>query len=140
MKAIVRGASGTPGLVESVRDAVGEQRLHPGPAGEDLDRADTARRRVAVARGGDVGADLADDAPQCAEPEHQSVGAEEGQGHVALAAVGGDRDDPLARHLRARRELERGMERGAGGDPDQQALALGGRRARGASASRRRRR
>ena len=44
-----------PRLPERVRHAVGEQRLHPGPAGEDLERADAAGRGIAVARRGDVG-------------------------------------------------------------------------------------
>ena len=51
-----------PGLAQRVGDAVGEQRLHTGPAGEDLEGRDALRGRVAVARGGDVGADLLDDA------------------------------------------------------------------------------
>ena len=61
------------GLVERVRDPVREQRLDPGPAREDLDRADAARRRVAIARRGDVAADLLHDPAQCAEAEHQSA-------------------------------------------------------------------
>ena len=36
-------------------DAVREERLDPGPPGEDLDGADPARRGIAIARGGDVG-------------------------------------------------------------------------------------
>ena len=59
------------GLVERVRDAMGEQRLDARPAREDLDRADPARRGVAVARRGDVAADLLDDAPQCPQAEHR---------------------------------------------------------------------
>ena len=73
VKAIVARRQRHAGLVEGVRDPVGEQRLHPGPAGQDLDRADPARGRVAVARRGDVGADLLHDAAQCSEPEHQSA-------------------------------------------------------------------
>ena len=91
--AIVRGASGTPDLVEGVGDPVGEQRLHARPAGEDLDRADAARGGIAIARGGDVEPTSLHDAPQCSQPEHLKVRrpptrAEEGQRHVALAAVG----------------------------------------------------
>ena len=43
-----------PGLAQRVRDAVGEQRLHAGPAGEDLEGRDPLRGRVAIARRGDV--------------------------------------------------------------------------------------
>ncbi len=46
-----------PGLAQGVGDAVGEQRLHAGPAGEDLEGGDPLRRRVAVARGVDIGSD-----------------------------------------------------------------------------------
>ena len=42
-------------------------------AGEDLDRADAARGRVAVAHGGDVLAQLAQHARRQPEPEHQVV-------------------------------------------------------------------
>ena len=48
---------------------------------------------------------------------------EERQRHVALAAVGGDRDDPLALHLRPRRDVERGGDRGARRDADQEPFA-----------------
>ena len=77
-KAIVRGSQRHAGVVERVRDPVGEQRLDSGPAREDLDRADAARRRIAIAGRGDVAADLVHDAAQCPEPEHQS-GDEERQ-------------------------------------------------------------
>ena len=43
-------------------------------------------------------------------PEHRQSRDEERQRHVALAAVAGDRDDPLAGHLGPRGELERGVE------------------------------
>src|SRR3569623_612951 len=48
---------------------------------------------------------------------------EEWQRHVALTAVAGDRDDPLAGHLRTSCELQSRMERGASRNPDQQPLA-----------------
>ena len=46
------------GLVQRVGEAVGEDRLHPAPAGEDLEVETAVRRRIAVARRGDVGAHL----------------------------------------------------------------------------------
>ena len=58
------------GVVERVRDAVGQQRLHASPAREDLDRADPSRCRVTVARGRDVAADLANDTPESAQAKH----------------------------------------------------------------------
>ncbi len=59
-------------LVDRVRDAVGQQRLDAGPAGEDLDRADPARGGIAIARGGYVRGDLVRDAPECAESQHRT--------------------------------------------------------------------
>src|SRR5919197_5575727 len=49
---------------------MGEQRVHAGPACEDLDGRDAARRGVAVVGGGDVTADLAGPSTQGAKPEH----------------------------------------------------------------------
>ena len=74
-KAIVRGRERHARLVEGVRDAVGEQRLHARPAGEDLDGADAARRGVAIAGRGDVAADLPHDPAEGSDAEHrQKVG------------------------------------------------------------------
>ena len=50
--------------MQRVRDAVREQRLDARPGREHLGRADAERRGVALARGGDVAADLARDARQ----------------------------------------------------------------------------
>jgi len=50
--------------VEGVRDAVGQERLDAGPADQHLDRADTERRGVALARGLDIAAQLARQARQ----------------------------------------------------------------------------
>ena len=72
--ASARGATGTPALVERVRDAVREQRVHAGPGGEDLERRDAARGGIALVGGGDVAAQLAGDAAQGAEPEHRAEG------------------------------------------------------------------
>ena len=47
------------GLHQRVRGAVGQQRLHAGPAAEDLEGGDALGGGVAVARRGDVGAHLA---------------------------------------------------------------------------------
>ena len=58
------------GLVQGVGEAVGEDRLDPSPGGEDLERAGVAGRGVAVARGGDVGADLLDHPGEGSEAEH----------------------------------------------------------------------
>ena len=62
-----------PGVVEGVGEPVREQRLHAGPAREDLDRADAASGGVAVASRRDVASDLADDPSQCPDAEHQSA-------------------------------------------------------------------
>ena len=48
--ASARGASGMPPSCRRVGDAVGEQRVHARPRGEDLQRPDAARRRIALAR------------------------------------------------------------------------------------------
>ncbi len=72
--ASIRGASGHARLGERVRDAVGEQRLHAGPRGEDLERRDAARGGVAGVGGGDVAPELAGDAAQGAETEHATEG------------------------------------------------------------------
>ena len=47
-----------PGFEQRVRGAVGQQRLHPGPAGEDLEGRDALGGRIALARRVDVGTDL----------------------------------------------------------------------------------
>ena len=70
--AIARGTSGTPRPVQRVRDAVGEQGVDAGPQREDLERRDAARGGVALVGGGDVAADLADDAREGPRP---SIGA-----------------------------------------------------------------
>ena len=57
-------------VVQGVRDAMGEDGLHPTPGREDLRGARRARRRIAVARGADVVANLAHHAGQGAEAEH----------------------------------------------------------------------
>ena len=56
--AINRGSNGTPGLLQRVGEAVGEQRVDARPRDEDLERPDVASGRVAAACGGDVAADL----------------------------------------------------------------------------------
>ena len=61
------------GIVQRVGDAVGQQRVDAGPAREDLERRDAARRRVAIAGRGEVAADLAGDPRQRAEAEHADV-------------------------------------------------------------------
>jgi hypothetical protein len=53
-----------PVLLEGVRDAVRQQRLHAGPGGEDLERADPAGGRIARMGRGDVPPQLSRDAPQ----------------------------------------------------------------------------
>ena len=45
--------------VQRVGDAVGQQRVQAGPAGDDPERRDALGRRVALAHGGDVEAQLA---------------------------------------------------------------------------------
>ena len=49
---------------QTVCQPVGEQRLHPSPAREDLERGDAVGRRIAVARRGNVRPDLVDHAFQ----------------------------------------------------------------------------
>ena len=56
------------GAVQSVRDAVGQERVHPGPGGEDLRPRYAARGRVAALCRGDVAADLVD------QPKHVATG------------------------------------------------------------------
>jgi hypothetical protein len=58
-------------LPEGVGDPVGEQRLHPGPAGEDLESTDLVGGGVAVAGRSDVRGHLADHASERAKAEHQ---------------------------------------------------------------------
>ena len=58
-------------LVKRVGHAVDKDRLHTAPAGEDLERPDAARGRIALARGREVAADLAADLLQKPEPEHR---------------------------------------------------------------------
>ena len=71
-----------------------------------------------------------DDPPQVSEPsiaKRRIIRCEEGQGHVALAR---SRQTIVTTRLPAisgrARDLERGLDRRAGRDPDQEALALGG--------------
>jgi hypothetical protein len=49
---------------------MGKQGLHPGPAREDLDRANPPRGRIAVAGRSDIRSDLLSDTLQCSEAEH----------------------------------------------------------------------
>ena len=56
--------------VAELNKAVGEQRLDPGPAGEHPDRADTERRRVALAGGREIAADFARQARERSEAGH----------------------------------------------------------------------
>ena len=51
------------GLAQGMGEAVGEQRLHAGPAEQDLEGGDALSGRVAIARGSDVGAHLPDHQP-----------------------------------------------------------------------------
>ena len=48
------GTSGTPDLVQRVRDAVGEQRLHAAVGEQDLEPPDPARGGIALLRGRQV--------------------------------------------------------------------------------------
>src|SRR5215831_9050988 len=57
-------------LVERVGGSVDEDRLHPAPAREDLERADAARRGIALPRGGEIATHLAGYPPQQSEPKH----------------------------------------------------------------------
>ena len=61
------------GLVERVRDPVGEQRLDAAVGEEDLEPADAARGRVAFLRGRQVLPQLAGDPRECAQAEHQGA-------------------------------------------------------------------
>ena len=61
------------GLVQRVRDAVGEQRLHAAVGEEDLEPADAARGGVALLRRRQVLAQLAGDPRECSEAEHQGA-------------------------------------------------------------------
>ena len=68
-----RGANGHAGVVHHVGDAVGQQRLYAAVGEQDLDPADVAGRGVAVLRGGEVLAQLARDAGEGAQAEHQGA-------------------------------------------------------------------
>ena len=60
-----------PRSVQGMGDPMREQRLHPAPGREDRDRADGPCGRIAVAGGGDVGANLLDDPCRpCSQPGH----------------------------------------------------------------------
>ena len=61
------------GLVERVRDAVGQQRLHAAVGEEDLDPADAARGGIAFLRGRQVLPQFAGDPRECAQAEHQGA-------------------------------------------------------------------
>ena len=75
-----RGGEGHAGLAQRVGDPVGEQRLHAGPAGEDLEGRDALRGGVAVARRRDVVPDLAEDPAPGAHPDLRAVhGAKKGR-------------------------------------------------------------
>ncbi len=67
-----QGGDRNSGVVQRVGYAMSEQRLHAGPGGEDLQRADAAGRGIAVTRGGDVAGDLAKHSSQGPETEHGS--------------------------------------------------------------------
>ena len=58
------------GLVQGVRNAVSKQCLYAGPCGENLESAHAARSGIAVTRGRNVAADLADHATQSSQAEH----------------------------------------------------------------------
>ena len=60
-------------LVQRMRDAMREQRLHAAVGGEHLDPADAARGRVALRGRGQVLAQLTRHLRQCPEPEHQGA-------------------------------------------------------------------
>ena len=60
-------------LVQRVRDAVREQRLHAAVGEQDLEPADAARGGVAVLRRGQVLAQLARHARECPQAEHQGA-------------------------------------------------------------------
>ena len=69
------------GLVQSVGDAVGENGLDASPGRQDLRRRGGARCGIAIARGADVGANLAEDPREGAETEHaESIGRCVGRG------------------------------------------------------------
>jgi hypothetical protein len=62
------------GAVQSMRHAVGEDRVHAWPGGEDLERPNPPGRRIAAVCGGNVTSNLSRGARKEAEPEHrQSV-------------------------------------------------------------------
>ena len=159
-----RGSSGTPALVQRVRDAVGQQRVDARPGREDLRRptpraagsrsraACTSRRSSLATRakrpeaghlqqrsGTKATPGLVDAAHgRGSRTRRCSSGREERLRDVALAGVGHDDDDPLALRLSgARGDLQRRPQRRAAGD----ARRAGPRAARSArrSGSRRRR-
>jgi hypothetical protein len=57
--------------VQSVRKAVGKDRVYAGPRRQDLESRDSLRSRIAAVRGGDVAADLRGGTPNYSEPEHR---------------------------------------------------------------------
>ncbi len=57
--------------MKRVRDTVREQRLDSRPRREHLELSDTARRRIAVPRGGDVATYLTRDAGEQTEGRHR---------------------------------------------------------------------
>jgi hypothetical protein len=58
------------GLVQGVRDAVRQDRLHAPVGEQDLQAADAARRRIALLGRGEVLAQLAGDPGECPDADH----------------------------------------------------------------------
>jgi len=68
-----------PGAIEGARQAVGEERVNPGPSRQDLQLADPAGGRIAAAGGRHGAADLAEDAAGQTHPDSvASIEREEG--------------------------------------------------------------
>ena len=67
---IVRGSTRTPGAVQRMRDAIGQERVDPGPGGENLALPHPPRGGIAIARGGNVATQLASHLRKCAKARH----------------------------------------------------------------------
>ena len=124
---IARGSTGTPASVQRVRDAVGEQRVDAGPGGEDLARprrrAPPGSRSRAASTSRRISRSTRANAPKPGMQQRsgrslraltlqvsrrRASGSEERLRDVALAGVGHDHDDPLARATPgARPDLQR---------------------------------
>ena len=110
--AITRGSSGTPAVVQSVGDAVREQRVDAGPGREDLERADVPRaagsrlraaatsRRISAAMRRSAREHRLSVASSASARRHgRASRSEERRRDVPLARVRQDRDDPRPARL-----------------------------------------